>query len=186
MARSSALQQRVRDGIDALLFDQEKEHLVSASQLQHAVDSALAQPCSEASSYARAVSDSMLSFVNSVGCGEPSSASTSADHEHIDLAGSEREFVDQERVQSLLSQLLERSPGVGTPLTLRLSTKSFSRDAAETVARGITSGAGTDLVVADFSDVIAGRNVCLCFDWFEAVLLLLLVANWLVSLLQAF
>lgn len=52
-------------------------------------------------------------------------------------------------------------PVLWSGLQIKLSTKSFGRDAAEVAARGIANIANT-LVEADLSDIIAGARLLIC------------------------
>jgi hypothetical protein len=89
--------------------------------------------------------------------GEAPSASGGGDGaaaaDQLDLSSGGREFLTRESAEELLAPML--APG-SKITSIRFSTKSFGVEAAEVAARAIENVAAS-LLVADMSDIIAGR-----------------------------
>mmetsp|Transcript_57628 Transcript_57628/g.182535 ORF Transcript_57628/g.182535 Transcript_57628/m.182535 type:complete len:511 (+) Transcript_57628:124-1656(+) len=102
--------------------------------------------------YARACGGLVLEAVRGAGATDSAAAGASSTTE-FDLFGNNREFLQGERAEEVLAPLLKE----GAAFTkIRLSTKSFGREAAEVTTRALHNIRGT-LKDADFSDIIAGR-----------------------------
>ncbi|EIE18561.1 RNI-like protein [Coccomyxa subellipsoidea C-169] len=102
-------------------------------------------------SYARKLAELVLDKVKASG-GKAEKAEGTNDSSELDLAG-DREFLTAESASEALAPLLAE----GSTITkIKLSTKSFGRDAAETAAKAIANVAAS-LEHADLSDIIAGR-----------------------------
>lgn len=85
---------------------------------------------------------------------EVSSAQAAAGEGNVfDLSGGDRAKLDRERAEELLAPLLSREQAFAK---VRLSNKSFGREAADVAARGLALHAAT-LADADLSDIIAGQ-----------------------------
>lgn len=149
---------RVREGIEALLFQSGKEDTVSEASIDEAV--AFAQSVNAfdkpASERAKTISSAMLDFVSSSGRTSPTDSES---YWTVDLSVGEREFLDTERTKELLDPITHTQRPKDDRVAAKLSCKSFGRDAAEVAASMLTSHIGNNLVIANLSDIIAGRPV---------------------------